>query len=98
MKCTRCDGTGYLNLNQDECSFDSNVYLPLTEARDAIDAVAAQKVLAEWSESEDHDMQICDCCGDGEYWHGVPGEHYSEDDPRGPDGPYASNGGLCACD
>ncbi len=45
----------------------------------------------------DSDIQVCDCCGDGEEWYGTPGEHYNTDDPRGPDGPYASNGGLSQC-
>lgn len=43
------------------------------------------------------DAQICDCCGNGEMWHDVPGEHYNEGDPQGDRGPYASNGGLCEC-
>ncbi len=45
-----------------------------------------------------HDMSICDCCGNGDdEWHGTPGEHYNPEDPIGRNGPYAYNGGLCEC-
>jgi len=47
--------------------------------------------------NDDYDVTVCDCCGDGEEWHGEPGRHYGADDPRGPNGPYAYNGGLCEC-
>lgn len=51
-----------------------------------------------WIEAQDDtDMQVCDCCGDGEYWYGEPGSHYGADDPIGNNGPYAYNGGLCEC-
>jgi hypothetical protein len=43
------------------------------------------------------DAQVCDCCGNGEYWYDIPGEHYNLCDPHGPEGPYAYNGGLCEC-
>lgn len=43
------------------------------------------------------DASVCDCCGDGVEWYGEPGEHYNVDDPRGTQGPYADNGGLCQC-
>jgi len=26
---------------------------------------------------EGHDVQVCDCCGDGDGWYGIPGEHYN---------------------
>ena len=57
-----------------------------------------QHVVA-WIEttSVEHDVSVCDCCGDGETWYGTPGEHYGRGDPPGRDGPYASNGGLCKC-
>ncbi|MFA5898016.1 MAG: hypothetical protein WC829_02765 [Hyphomicrobium sp.] len=47
--------------------------------------------------AEEIDAQVCDCCGNGESWHGVLGEHYNAEDPRGKHGPYAYNGGLCEC-
>jgi hypothetical protein len=49
------------------------------------------------ADNDDHDVTVCDCCGDGEEWYGVHGEHYGPEDPPGPDGPYAYNGGLCEC-
>jgi len=76
MNCTRCQGTGWLNIEQ----------------------VPDGEPVAEWAHANTgHDVQVCDCCGDGEDWYGQPGEHYGPDDPRGLDGPYAYNGGLCEC-
>lgn len=43
------------------------------------------------------DASVCDCCGNSETWYGEPGQHYGSDDPRGANGPYAYNGGLCEC-
>jgi hypothetical protein len=87
LNCTRCQGTGFLNIEQvpDELmrSFDEN------GDHDPIKA---------WIEEHDnHDVSVCDCCGNGEYWYGVPGEHYNADDLPGNSGPYAYNGGLCEC-
>ena len=62
MNCTRCEGTGFLNLEQDDFS------------------------------------QLCDCCGNGKEWYGIPGEHYNNTDPPGKSGPYCYNGGLSECD
>lgn len=84
MICTRCDGTGFLNIFQIN---DDNL------VNEGIEAVL------EWmQEHNNHDVVICDCCGDGEQWYGNPGEHYGIDDPSGPNGPYDYNGGLCECD
>jgi len=80
--CTRCEGTGFLNIDQ----------LP-----DKIDGYDQDAVLKWVRANNGHDICVCDCCGDGESWYGVPGEHYNEDDPRGHNGPYAYNGGLCEC-
>jgi len=85
ITCTRCDGTGFLNSHQ----------IPGSILKNSSDFQAA---ILEWMQSnEGHDVMICDCCGDGEGWYGVPGEHYNHEDPRGEDGPYAYNGGLCEC-
>ena len=83
MTCTRCDGTGFLNVDQ----------LP-----DDVDGHDPQQV-GKWLETEtsDHDVQLCDCGGDGDSWYGEPGSHYGVDDPMGNTGPYAYNGGLCEC-
>lgn len=85
--CTRCEGTGFLNLHQvDE------------ETLRRFDDLGEVQVLLDWIAShENHDVSVCDCCGDGEGWYGEPGHHYSSMDPPGNAGPYASNGGLCKC-
>ena len=86
MNCTRCQGTGFLNLDQvDE------------EVRQRFDATGDHEVVRDWIAQRNsaierldcachisppcpkcelyHDVQVCDCCGDGEGWHGTPGEH-----------------------
>ena len=84
VNCTRCDCTGFLNLDQ----------IPEEDRVDSTD----ENQIVRWIVShDDHDVQICDCCGNGEEWYGIPGEHYSSEDPPGPEGPYADNGGLCQC-
>ncbi len=81
--CTRCDGTGFLNVDQ------------IDGAARADGSTAA---IEQWIATHDaHDVAICDCCGDGEHWYGSPGEHYGSDDPPGDYGPYGYNGGLCEC-
>ena len=84
--CTRCEGTGMLNADQ----------IPPSEFDQII---GDPEFLLKWI--KDHpdypDVRVCDCCGDGETWYGVPGEHYNEEDPIGFDGPYGYNGGLCEC-
>jgi hypothetical protein len=87
MNCTRCQGTGFLNLEQvpDDILF-------LTDNTDFIE------VILNWIKTNNnHDVQVCDCCGNSEVWYGTPGEHYNSDDPPGLSGPYAYNGGLCEC-
>ncbi len=83
MMCTRCKGTGILNIH---CVPDSVIEEEAVE-------------ILKWIESRDFetDAECCDCCGDGSEWYGIPGEHYNEGDPPGPDGPYAYNGGFCEC-
>lgn len=39
------------------------------------------------------DVQVCDCCGDGEYWYGTAGHHWQGE----PDDTYKYNGGLPEC-
>lgn len=80
--CTRCGGSGFLNVEQ----------VPSAEDLDN------DAILAWIEQNEGHDVSVCDCCGDGTHWYGEPGEHYGPDDPRGPGGPYEYNGGLCECD
>ena len=88
ITCTRCDGTGFLNIDQVD---DDTLRLH--------DQAGGTAVIEAWikNNTDHHDVSVCDCCGDGNYWYGVPGEHYNLDDPIGHDGPYAYNGGLCEC-
>lgn len=81
INCTRCQGSGFLNLEQ----------CPLPDGTDC------GEVLAWIVANTDHDVRVCDCCGDGEGWYGEPGSHYTSQDPIGRNGPYAYNGGLCEC-
>ena len=85
--CTRCEGTGFLNLHQ--------IPDAILAAMDSDFRELVPKWIAD--QTEPHDVQVCDCCGDGEEWYGEPGQHYGADDPPGQSGPYASNGGLCQC-
>lgn len=86
MTCNPCGGTGFKNIEQiPEVEFNAMRDFPSD----------VQKWMA--SQADPHDVQICDCCGDGEGWYGMPGEHYTSEDPVGKNGPYASNGGLCKC-
>lgn len=98
MRCTRCDGTGFLNLEQvDEATLK------------AFEESGDHQVILDWLDDREqkkrdyggcsccvsppcfycteiaHDVSICDCCGDGEDWHNQPGEHdrYDPNDPCG---------------
>jgi len=89
MICTRCEGFGFMNMH----------VLPDSILND--DEMGAEDIL-KWMHDNQlyasiEDCTVCDCCGDGEGWYGVPGEHYSNDDPQGKGGPYEYNGGLCEC-
>lgn len=96
--CTRCGGTGFLNLEQVhedvlarfEATGDHGIIL------DWIDEQAARMIRAGGGCSchisppcgycmLQHDVSVCDCCGDGTTWHGVPGQH-DWDDPNDPNG------------
>lgn len=87
LPCTRCEGTGFLNIHQMPEKVVDEIY------------VNGVEIGLKWIEENDnHDVSVCDCCGDGETeWYGVPGEHYNSEDPMGQNGPYAYNGGLCEC-
>ncbi len=85
MSCTRCEGSGFLNLSQIEDSTLSR-----------LDELGDVSVIQDWIKLHpDSDVSICDCCGDGERWYGEPGEH--DYDQMGREGPYAYNGGLLEC-
>lgn len=83
IPCTKCKGEGFLNAELlPEFTFNLS-------REDVISYIKANDI-------EDV-ISVCDCCGDGKGWYGEPGYHYSNDDPAGPNGPYASNGGYCKC-
>ena len=86
LPCTRCQTSGFLNLHlipDDEVPEEDENFF---------------EAVKRWAKDHDEpDVQVCDCCGDGEEWHGVPGEHYNSEDPQGQGGPYKYNGGLCEC-
>jgi len=84
LTCTRCGGYGFLNLHQ----------IP----EGTLSELHNEMQIFKWmKDNSGHDVQVCDCCGDGTDWYGTPGEHYGEHDPPGQYGPYAYNGGLCEC-
>ena len=86
--CTCCRNSGFENIHQ----------LIERDWEFAALTIPGDPAILEWIETHnDHDIQICTCCGDGEEWYGLPGEHYNTADPPGDNGPYAYNGGLCKC-
>lgn len=81
--CTRCQNTGFLNIEQ------------VDEKTCALFDEEGHEVILKWiKDNENHDVQVCDCCGDGEGWYGEPGVHYKGEER---DGVYDYNGGLCEC-
>lgn len=79
--CTRCDGTGFLNIDQvDE------------DTLAAFEAEGDPQIILDWiderdAERDEHDVAPCDCCGNGEPWgwYFLPGLH-SWDEPNDPKG------------
>ncbi len=76
MTCTRCESTGFLNLHQ-------------IDDEDILSNMVTEDILEWIVEHPDHDVMVCDCCGDGEGWYGEPGEHRHDganwDTPNVPD-------------
>jgi len=69
MICTRCNSTGLLNLDQVD-----------DETLRRFEETADHQIILDWiAGNSDHDVSVCDCCGDGEASHGTPGEHHLED-------------------
>lgn len=84
MTCTVCKGTGFVNLYQ----------IPEVEL-DLIDDGDVIKDTLEWIDKNDnHEVQVCYCCGDGEDWYGKIGCHYHGEENEAV---YDYNGGLCEC-
>lgn len=102
--CTRCEGSGFLNVDQVQNGVDTSnptdvmQWLDKTNRRlEFLGGCSCHKSPpCNWC-IEQHDVSVCDCCGDGEGHYGIPGEHYNPEDPMGDKGPYASNGGLARC-
>ena len=102
--CIPCEGSGFLNIDQvpddvDKSSVDAVLaWMIESKARLEESSGCSCHLHAPCSFCvESHDVAVCECCGDGDGWYGTPGEHYNADDQPGPNGPYASNGGLCKC-
>jgi hypothetical protein len=72
MICTRCEGSGFLNICQvPDHLVDQDV-----------------EVILDWAlRNSGHDVTVCDCCGDGEEWYGLPGEHKYDQGWDTPDSP-----------
>ena len=83
MNCTRCEGTGFINLHQ----IPEKTLEIIGEDNDKI---------VEWinnNNKEDYDVSVCDCCGDTENWYGEAGSHYCGEDEDF----YRYNGGRPEC-
>lgn len=81
MICTRCQGTGFLNMEQ----------APVTIQE------STPHYISNWiaEHATDTDIQVCDCCGDGVDWYGVPGHHFEGGSNEAH--AYDYNGGLPEC-
>ncbi|RTL06408.1 hypothetical protein EKK58_05505 [Candidatus Dependentiae bacterium] len=86
-RCGPCEGTGFVNLDQ----VPESIRAEFESSND-------HSVVVHWMAvtNEPHDVKICDCCGDGEEWYGVPGDHDPHDYGR-PGGPYEYNGSVPEC-
>jgi hypothetical protein len=67
MNCTRCGGTGFLNLEQ----IDKDVLATFESTGD-------HQIILNWIDRRplQQDVSVCDCCGDSKNWYGIPGEHH----------------------
>jgi hypothetical protein len=83
--CTRCGGTGFLNLEQLRDD-------PLL-AGGVLEAPAYRVALWIEAGASGTDVQVCDCCGNGETWYGERGQHFEGEAPE----TYDYNGGLPEC-
>lgn len=69
MICTRCSGEGFLNLEQ----IPDDDWEAMNAA--ANDGHELKGCVLNWIEDNVSDVQVCDCCGNGENWYGEPGHH-----------------------
>ncbi len=88
MTCTRCGGTGVLN---------EHLLAALMPEDGTADDIARILQFLHSVEGGQHEVRVCDCCGDGDRWYGTPGEHYGPDDPRGPNWTLRQQWGLRRC-
>jgi len=69
MNCTRCEGSGFLNLHQVDL-----------ETADRFSVSGDPEIILHWIDcNSNHDVSVCDCCGDGTTWYGLPGQHNLND-------------------
>jgi hypothetical protein len=87
--CTRCEGSGFLNLHQ-----IPEAYLSMIENADDPLSKIKEWICKANRRGEKHDVRVCDCCGDGEGGHGIAGVHYNGEEREGA---YDYNRGICDC-
>lgn len=81
MHCTRCESTGFLNIHQLPSSLQEGLTphdVPYLHSHFTIQLTGGEwrETVLKWIENnQDHDVQVCDCCGNGEVWWGEPGQH-----------------------
>lgn len=75
MICTRCNGTGFLNID----AVDDETLLQYDTSGDET------VILAFITANPDTNVCMCDCCSDGDSWYNIPGEH-DWDNPQDPKG------------
>lgn len=88
MICTRCDNTGFLNLEQVpgsviqsfEQTGENQVILDwideMKRAKERMGCSCHISPPCPACTDYTHDVQVCDCCGDGQEWYGVAGHHH----------------------
>ncbi len=84
-QCTRCQGTGFLNHEQipgtvavDSKDWHGDVLEWIADLQRQADKLGGCSCHLNPPCSFcllQHDVQVCDCCGNGSEWHGEPGEH-----------------------
>jgi len=73
--CNRCEGSGFLNLEQVDC-----------HAKETFCETGDPSIILQWIATNiDHDVDMCDCCSDSNDWYGEPGWHdwNNPNDPKG---------------
>lgn len=65
MTCTKCESSGFTNL----AAVPDAIIIEAERTGDP------QTILDYIKATPDSDVAVCDCCGNGDYWYGNPGEH-----------------------